>query len=192
MSLPEIIIARHGQTEWNRAGRWQGGLDSPLTAKGEDQARGLGEILVREGIGPDGWNFLTSPQGRSVDTARIALVGIGATAQVVHDLREIDVGTWAGLTVDEIDSRWPGPEDERFIDKYTRAPGGESFDALWDRAGVILGSLNRPTVLFTHGMTSRFLRTRALGMSLADLMDVPGGQGCLFRIRDGAHEVLWP
>ncbi|WP_420858761.1 histidine phosphatase family protein [Marivivens marinus] len=192
MSLPEIIIARHGQTEWNRAGRWQGQLDSPLTDKGRDQACGLGQILLREGVGPGNWSFLTSPQGRSVETARIALAFIGAEARADDALREIGVGDWAGLTTEEIEDGWPGAEDEPFIERYSRAPGGESFDALWHRVGMVLAGLTGPTVIFTHGITSRFLRTRALGWTLADLMELPGGQGCLFRIQGQHHDVLWP
>lgn len=187
---PELLVARHGETEWNRAARWQGRLDSPLTERGIAQARDLGAILLRHGVTADSHDFLTSPQHRSRRTAELALSVIGAQARVDDALREIDVGDWTGLAIAEIDARWPGSEDEHFLDRYARAPNGEGFDALWYRVGTLLSRLERPAVLFTHGITSRFLRTRAMGWSLADLEELPGGQGVIHRVAGGRHDTL--
>ena len=106
------------------------------------------------------------------------------------DLREIAMGDWAGLSRDEIASGWPGPPDEHFLETYARAPGGEGFDALWARVGRVLEALTGPTVIVTHGMTSRFLRTRALGWGLGRVDLVQGGQGVLFQIKDGVQHML--
>lgn len=190
MNRPEILILRHGETEWNREGRFQGGYDSPLTKKGREQAARMGQRLRDMGIGADTHEFLTSPQGRAVETARIALSEIGARARQEPLLREIGMGEWSGLSRDEIARKWPGPEDESFIDLYARAPGAETFDALWARVGELLDTVTRPTVMITHGFTSRFLRTRAVGLGLDALDRLPGGQGVIFRIRNGCHECL--
>ncbi|QQA44714.1 histidine phosphatase family protein [Pelagovum pacificum] len=192
MSLPELLVIRHGETEWNREHRWQGALDSPLTEKGEGQARDVGGILLGLGVSATSHRFLTSPQPRSRRTSDLALAIIGASATTHDALREIGVGDWTGLSAVEIEAGWPGPEDEHFLDRYARAPNGERFDALWKRVGEVLDSLDGPTVIFTHGITSRVLRTRALGLTLAELDEVPGGQGVIHRIRDGRHDTLAP
>jgi len=188
--LPELFVLRHGETEWNRARRWQGILDSPLTDKGKAQAVAMGEMLRSAGVTATSHQILSSPQGRAMETARLALGGLGAAITAEPPLREISVGDWTGLTADEIDARWPGPEDEGFLDRYARAPGGEPFDHLWDRVGAVLAGLSRPTVIVTHGITSRFLRTRAMGMTQADLEELPGGQGVIFRLHQGRHEMI--
>lgn len=190
MVLPEICVIRHGETEWNRAGRMQGGLDSPLTDLGRAQSRAMARALREVGVLAGVWSALTSPQGRAVETARLALMTLGMQALPEPDLREIAMGDWAGLSRAEITNGWPGPQDEHFLETYARAPGGEGFDALWDRVGRVLSGLTGPTVIVTHGMTSRFLRTRALGWDLDRLDVVQGGQGVLFHIRDGVQHVL--
>jgi len=190
MVLPEICVIRHGETEWNRAGRMQGGLDSPLTDLGRAQARAMTAVLQSVGVEPGPWSALTSPQGRAVETARLALVPLGMQALPEPELREIAMGDWAGLSREEIATGWPGPEDEHFLETYARAPGGEGFDALWERVGRVLSGLTGPTVIVTHGMTSRFLRTRALGWGLDRLDVVQGGQGVLFHLKDGVQQVL--
>ena len=189
-NLPELFILRHGETEWNRARRWQGVLDSPLTEKGRAQAVAMGEMLREAGVTATSHQILSSPQGRALETARLALAPLGAEIRPDPLLREISVGDWAGLTADEIDARWPGPEDEGFLDRYARAPGGEPFDQLWERVGAVLAGLAGPTVIVTHGITSRFLRTRAMGLTLSDLDELPGGQGVIFRIHQGTHDMI--
>lgn len=190
MNIPDLYVIRHGQTEWNSQQRFQGVYDSPLTPRGEQQAIDMGQKLITARVSPSSHDFQTSPQGRSRETARLALNPIGAVAAPNELLREISVGEWNGLSREEINARWPGPEDEHFIDMYARAPGGESFDSLWDRVGAFLNGLERPTVVFTHGFTSRFLRTRAMGLTLADLDHYPGGQGVIFHLTQGEHRFL--
>ena len=191
MSLPELIVIRHGETEWNRIGRLQGGQDSALTDRGLQQADSLAALLQAQGIGPDSHILTSSPQGRALATAAPIARATGMTVRPDDRLREIHMGQWSGLSRHEVDARWPATDPhETFIDWDARAPDGEGFDALWARVGAFLDDLTGPTVVVTHGFTSRFLRTRALGMTLDDLAHVPGGQGVAFVIRDGQHEIL--
>ena len=191
MSLPELIVIRHGETEWNRIGRLQGGQDSALTDRGLQQADSLAALLQAHGIGPDSHILTSSPQGRALATAAPIARATGMTVRTDDRLREIHMGQWSGLPRHEVDARWPATDPhETFIEWYARAPDGEGFDALWARVGAFLDDLTGPTVVVTHGFTSRFLRTRALGMTLDDLAHVPGGQGVAFVIRDGRHEIL--
>ncbi len=191
--LPELYVIRHGETEWNRIGRWQGALDSPLTDRGAAQARDMARALSHLGITSVSHALHHSPQGRATATAAAIASVTGQTMIPVDALREIGVGDWAGLTVEDVDARWPAPDPhEHFLDRYARAPNGEGFDALWDRVAAYLATLDRPTVIVTHGITSRVLRTIATGRTPAALAELPGGQGVLFRLSEGRHDRIDP
>lgn len=186
---PELIVIRHGETEWNRAGRWQGQLDSPLTAKGEQQARAIGAILRRERITAASHEAFVSPQGRARATALLAL-GEGWEARPDNRLREIGVGDWEGWLISDINQTAGLSDDAHPLDFYTAAPGGEGFDSLRERVLDFLAALEGPSVLVTHGITSRMIRTLATGRDLDRFDELPGGQGVVFRVRNGEHETL--
>ncbi len=190
MALPDLFILRHGETEWNREGRYQGWLDSPLTARGEDQARRMGAHLAHLGIGAATHAIRVSPAGRAQATARLAFAQAAWTT--LDDLREIGMGDWSGATRADLVARGALAEGAGMLDLYATVPGGESFDGLWERAGRVLAAISGPTILVTHGITSRFLRTRALGLSLDRLAEAEGGQGVIFRLTQGRCERIEP
>ncbi|SHI61890.1 histidine phosphatase family protein [Wenxinia saemankumensis] len=192
-ALPEILVLRHGETEWNRAGRWQGPEDSPLTERGIAQGRAMGRLLAELGVGRGSHAFRISPQGRARATMELVLGELGLprdTAGIDPDLREIGVGAFGGLHRDEIARRLALRPSDSFFEAYRRAPGGEGFAALYDRVGRALDTLRGPTVIVTHGMTSRFLRTRAMGLGLDRIEELPGGQGIVYQILNGVHRGL--
>ena len=122
--VPELWILRHGQTEWNVAGRLQGRLDSPLTETGLAQARAQGAIL-RRALGGRAVAVLASPSGRAWRTAGIATRGLGLTVRPEPDLREIDIGDWQGRHADDIRATLPADQAaDPHLWKFT-APGGE-------------------------------------------------------------------
>lgn len=182
---PELYVLRHGQTEWNAIGRMQGALDSPLTALGREQAARQGAILARAGVTATNHAFRVSPQGRARQTAAIALEGIGAEARIDPRLREISLGRYDGLTHAEIAERFPYAFDESdpFL-WYDTPPEGEGFAALRSRISAFLADLTGPTVIIAHGMVSRFLRGEVLGLDLAGIAALPGGQGVVYHLRN--------
>ena len=190
--LPELLLLRHGQTEWNREGRFQGARDSRLTELGRTQATGIGALLRDLGVGPGSHAALTSPQGRARETARIALEPLGVTAGEDPRLVEIGMGAWTGLTRTEIDRRWPGEAGEGLLDFYARCPGGEPLRDLARRAEAVLAGLERPTVIVTHGITLRVLCALAQGLRPEDGEGLETRQGCVHRIVAGRMEVLAP
>jgi broad specificity phosphatase PhoE len=97
------LLARHGQTDWNRDGRFQGHADPPLNAHGREQARALAKELEQEPLAA----VYASDLQRSAQTAQIVAEGRGLPVVSLPELREIDVGEWSGLTVDEIIVRYP-------------------------------------------------------------------------------------
>ena len=194
-SFPDLLILRHGETEWNRQGRWQGDLDSPLTETGVAQARAMGRLLVDMGVTPDSHDFWTSPLGRARQTALEIGTAFSAGGPLFREdarLREISVGDWIGMTRQEILQVSDLSEDAHFMDFYAAAPQGESFEQMSKRARGFLQTLTRPAVVVTHGITSRVLRAVVLGWDLPRLAELPGGQGVIHRVCDGRHEEWAP
>ena len=189
MTHPDLLILRHGETEWNRAGRMQGAQDSPLTAQGRAQASAQANILSRFGI--EGWTLYASPQGRAVSTAQIAY---GTRAgDMIKDprLSEITMGTWTGRPRAEIVAQMPHLfEDGNDLGWYDHAPGGEGLAALYARTGAFLAQCTGPSVIVTHGITSRMLRCHALGLEAAEFADLPGGQGVVYHLSGGVQSKM--
>lgn len=185
--VPELWILRHGQTEWNVAGRLQGRLDSPLTDTGRAQAAGQGRIL--EGLVPAGAVLVSSPSPRARITAEIALPGV----PVVLDSRlaEIDLGQWQGQSLPDIMAMHPeiAAEPDPHLWKFN-APNGESLPEMEARVRSFLDDLTGPTVLVTHGVTSRLMRCLILGLPVTAMSRVPGGQGVVHHVAGGVARVL--
>ncbi|WP_101067828.1 histidine phosphatase family protein [Roseovarius salinarum] len=190
-SFPPLYVLRHGETEWNAEGRLQGAFDSPLTATGRAQGARQGAILKAVGVRAATHDFLTSPQGRARATATLALAPLGAEARADPALAEIGIGDFAGRLRADLRAEFPEVfSGDHHLDWYFRVPGGETFADVRARAAALLARLDRPTVLVTHGITSRFIRGVALGLEGRALLDLPGGQGVVHLIEDGRARVL--
>ncbi len=156
-SLPEVYLARHGETEWTITRQHTGRTDLPLTARGEDNARGLRERL--RGLAFD--RVLVSPLQRARRTCELA--GFGDRAVSVADLTEWDYGSYEGRRTDEI--RQERPAWQLFRDG---CPGGESVGEVSARAAQVirqLRSLPGHVLLFGHGHFFRVLAARWLGLA---------------------------
>jgi broad specificity phosphatase PhoE len=146
-----ILLARHGETDWNREGRWQGWADPPLNDTGRGQAQALAEQLHELSFDA----VYSSDLRRASETAEI--VAAPHELPVVADpgLREIDVGSWSGLTRAELEVRFPNGD----------RPDGESRE---QHAARVLAAVERIArehegaariLLVTHGGTMRALRS---------------------------------
>ncbi len=160
--MTRLLLARHGETEWNRVGRWQGHADPPLNRTGRQQAAELAERLSGDGITA----VYASDLARASETARAVAARLGL--DVVEDpaLREIDVGSWSGLTRAEVSERFP----EGFARWLEGEIGhdGETREQLAERVvaatAEIAGRHRGETVLLvTHGGVIRALRRHAAG-----------------------------
>ena len=189
--LPDLYVLRHGETEWNRARRMQGKLDSPLTARGRAQAEAQGRALAAAGVSGTRIAFFTSPQGRALRTAEIVAQAIGGAPRPDPRLREIGVGLFTGRTMEE--NRLGHPQvfagREPFL-WYFAVPEGEARAALQARIDTFLADLRGPAIVVTHGMTSRLLRARVLGMGADAFQNLPGGQGAVYHLSAGRQRVL--
>ena len=153
--FPVIHLARHGETAWTITGQHTGLTDLPLTKRGEEMARRLGERL-------NGRTFaqvLTSPLRRALQTCELA--GFGASAEIDRDLVEWDYGDYEGrLSVDILAER---PDWQLFRDG---CPGGELPQHVADRGDRVVGRLRRVTgdvLLFSSGHFLRVLAARWIG-----------------------------
>lgn len=151
-ALPEVYLARHGETAWTIDGRHTGKTDVPLTERGERNALSLRDRL-------QGLTFsqvLTSPRSRAVRTCELA--GFGAGARVDPDLAEWDYGDYEGLRT--VDVRQEHPDWYLFRDG---CPGGESMTEVGARADRVIARLRElggRTLLFGHAHIFRVLAAR--------------------------------
>ena len=131
--MPKLLIVRHGQSEWNALGRWQGQADPPLTEVGENQAK---KATNKLGLFD---SIVASPLQRAKNTASIIseITGVGPVTTEV-DLMERDAGPWQGLTRIEIEKGWPG-----FLDSGQRPDGYESNPDLLLRIFAVLRKISK-------------------------------------------------
>ncbi|HGG03863.1 MAG TPA: histidine phosphatase family protein [Aliiroseovarius sp.] len=188
---PELYVIRHGQTEWNVAGRHQGRMDSPLTDTGKAQARAVAGLLPQSGI-----QAFTSPLGRTKATAALVFQGSDQVAREDARLSEVGFGDWEGLCWDDIAARWPDraamAEQEPFLWHF-QAPGGETLAEVSARCQSFLNDLTGPAIVITHGISGRVLRGLWLGQNEYGMTGLPGGQGVVFHLSQAhGHRVLTP
>ncbi len=149
-----ILLARHGETDWNRQGRFQGWADPPLNETGRAQARELARRLADVPFHA----VYSSDLRRAHETAVIVAAPHEVPVVVDPDLREIDVGSWSGLTRGEIDARFPGAE-------YHDGESREQHSARVLAAVVRIAHAHpaERILIVSHGGSLRALRRHALG-----------------------------
>lgn len=185
-----LYFARHGETQANRQFRFSGKKDTPLTEKGRDQARRVGEILEREvGLRPALY-FVSSPLKRAQITMEIIREGLGLPGQgfsVDARIEEIDLGEWDQLTADEARARDPAFFEARAADKWhIPVPGGEDYAQVAARARQWAESLTQDTFAVSHGALTRILRGLFMDLDWRGMSDLDEPQGVVFRVR-GDH-----
>jgi broad specificity phosphatase PhoE len=186
----DLILLRHGPTEWSLAGRHTGRTDIPLTPQGEAVATALGPALARLLAGRRVAAVFTSPAQRALRTARLAGLGttMGPAPVTDPDLWEWDYGGYEGITTAQITRDRPGWS----IWRDGVPPGdaehqGESVSSVGERADRVLKRAAAPlsdgdVVLVAHAHSLRVLTARWLGLPPAD--------GRLFRLDTGTLSVL--
>jgi broad specificity phosphatase PhoE len=154
--VSELVIVRHGETEWSRTMRHTGNTDLALTQEGEAQARSVAERLA----GREFALVLSSPLQRALRTAELA--GYGDRAEPDDDLRERDYGEYEGLTTKEIRRERPGWDVWR-----DDLPGGETLAAVGARADRVIEralAAEGDTLVFAHSHLLRTLGARWIGI----------------------------
>jgi len=167
----------------------QGRLDSPLTELGQTQARQQGKILRGLGLGGSDITCLCSPQGRAAHTADLALQEIDRKAKPDARLCETDMGDWQNRLNADLLTHCP---DDLWQDLgpawyFFNVPGGENYADNRARCKALLDELDGPAILVTHGITSKVLRGVWLGLNYRDTVLLPGGQGCVYQMKEAGQ-----
>lgn len=180
----ELIFIRHGQTEWNVAGRLQGRSDSPLTELGRQQVHAHLDWLAE--LRPD--QIVASPLGRTRATARILADALGLPVEVEPRLAERCMGRFEGWTLNEVDASSAEEADARIGDPWNyRAPGGENYDDMLARVEPLLGELTERAVdriiLVSHGTLLRALLGSLLGLERRIMLGLRQPNAVAYQVR---------
>ena len=193
MAVPsqgEIYLVRHGETEWNVAGRFQGKLDSRLTKRGVAQAKAYGRRLAAVAAEID--TLVASPLGRVRETTSIIeSFGTFPETQWEPRIAEVSVGSWDGLTHLDIDAQWPGRLDDTTpFDWFFRSPDGESYDVAMERVNQWLDSSQGIVLAVSHGLIGRLIRGAYLNLNKDDTLGLPVPQDVIWHLAKGAVEPI--
>ena len=169
-----LYLVRHGETDWNRAQRYQGQADIPLNDTGRLQAARNGAVLrtLLPEIGEA--EFVSSPLSRALETMEIIRASLDLDIKDYrhdHQLMELHYGHWEGQLASELPATDPDGVTGKQADPFGWRPrGGESYADLMVRTSLWLNALERDTVAVTHGGVSRVARGALLGL---DRREVP-------------------
>jgi broad specificity phosphatase PhoE len=163
-----IYLARHGESDWNAANRFQGHSDRPLTDHGREQAKALADLVAAESVEA----IYASPLSRALETARIVAARTGLAVVADEGLREVDTGSWSGLSRAEVQERYP-QGFERWITGGAGWEDGESYEEMAER---VLAAVNRiaaahpggRVLLVSHGGPIRAIQAAADGMAISE------------------------
>jgi broad specificity phosphatase PhoE len=186
-----MFVTLHGQTEWNKDGRVQGRLDSPLTEHGRRQAVTAARILGEQNLVPGTYEIVCSPLGRTLETARIIATELGLDISAIRTeqrLKEVSLGQWEGHTHAELQAGWPDRmAGSNRYNWYFRSPDGETYDEVATRLkGWLEAHADRDTlVVVTHGIASRVLRGLYGDLAMEDALQQEVARDAVFRLAGG-------
>ena len=180
--MTRLWLARHGETDWNREGRFQGQADPPLNASGLAQARQVADLLVEAGIQA----IYCSDLQRALLTAQI----IGKKLKLIpigdERLREIRLGEWEGMLKEQIKFQYPEIWHTRQLDPVqVRPPGGENLLELAERVWAAANQIAQlhpegKALIVSHGVALACLICQAGAIPLAQALQA---------IPDNAHPI---
>jgi probable phosphoglycerate mutase len=154
--MPDVLLVRHGDTEWSRSGQHTSRTDLPLLEDGVHVAAALGRRLADRSFAL----VLASPMLRARETARLA--GLGDALEITDELHELGYGEYEGRTTADIRVDRPGWDIWR-----DGAPGGEPLERAGERADRVLAraeAAGGDVALFAHGHILRIIGARWLGL----------------------------
>ena len=179
-----LYLARHGETEWNRIGRWQGATDIPLSDVGRAQARLLADRLRDRRIA----RVHASQLSRALETAQIIAARLGAPAPTADPrLRERGYGAFEGLTREECAERFPGVWEQYLADRRAVPPGAEPHAQVTERITAAMTEIatlaegqseSEAILVVSHGGAIRSFLHAAIGV-----VPPPLENGTVFQLR---------
>jgi broad specificity phosphatase PhoE len=183
-----LLLVRHGETDWNRDQRWQGGSDTPLNERGREQARRLASALER----PD--RIYASDLARARETAEILAERLDVPVTLDARLRERTFGAWEGLTTAEIEAQFAADHARWRSGEGHGATDAEPFETFSARVGAFLDEVlerhpDEEVLVVAHGGTIRVIHALARGLDyVRDHRSIPAVDNCVptkYAFRDG-------
>ncbi len=173
-----VFVARHGETEWNRTGRWQGHSGPGLNQTGRSQAEALAGRLAALGIDA----LYTSDLARARETADLVAEATRLAPTLDAGLREVDVGDWCGLTRDQVKRRDP-QAFSRWMKGEAGWHGGETYDEMHERVvaavdRIVATATGKRLAVISHGGAVRALAAHAAGLPGHDRLRIEGARNC--------------
>jgi broad specificity phosphatase PhoE len=164
--MTTVYLARHGESDWNAANRFQGHSDRPLTELGRRQAEALAELVAAHKVDA----IYSSPLIRALETARIVAARTGLEVFEDEDLREVDTGSWSGLLRAEVQERFP-EGFERWISGGAGWEDGETYEEMAARTLKAVSRIAEANpdgriLVVSHGGPIRAIRAAASGMDI--------------------------
>jgi phosphoserine phosphatase len=161
-----ILLARHGESDWNRSQRWQGFADRPLTDLGRRQAAELAARLDETELD----TIYSSDLRRARETAEIVARSKGLEVHATPDLREVDVGSWSGLTRAEAEAQFPEGY-ARWLGGGEGWKDGETYEQMSERVVAAVQRIaalhdDRRVLVVAHGGSIRAVHAAALGLDV--------------------------
>ncbi|MEG4803466.1 histidine phosphatase family protein [Microcoleus sp. ARI1-B5] len=180
-SGPRLLLVRHGETDWNRAGKFQGQIDVPLNDNGREQARQAAEFLKDVKL-----DFaISSSMLRPKETAEIILKHHGDLQLELRDeLREISHGLWEGKFESEIEASYPGLLEEwKTSPENVQMPEGENLEQVWTRAIAawreIVKSVSGTGIVVAHDAVNKALLCHLFGLEPEHFWKFKQGNGAV-------------
>jgi broad specificity phosphatase PhoE len=188
-----LYVIRHGETDWNVAGRLQGQIDIPLNNVGREQAAKNGLRLARQNLDPGTVDFVASPLSRAYETMELMRQAMGLPRDGFRTdprLKELSYGRCEGRTWSQLP-----PFDARGVrrsdDFFNWLPeGGESYADAMRRTAGWLAEIERDTVVVTHGGITRTLRGLVVGIATHKVPSLKVPQDRVLVLRDNAMSWL--
>ena len=190
-TMTRLVLVRHGETDWNISGRYQGQKDVPLNATGRQQEQALARRLHSMEIDA----IYSSDLSRASDTAELIAKSVGKRANLRRELREVDVGVWCGHTFAEMEREYPNHIAQWLSDPArTSRLHGESYTQLQDRVLAFVKEIlekhqGQNVLIVTHGAVIGILLCSALGLDLGKRPNWQIDNGSISIIRFDDNDV---
>ena len=172
--MTEIIIIRHGETEWNQTGRFQGHSDVPLSETGRAQAEALGRNLALDHVDA----IYASDLIRAMETAAPLAARFSLTVTPDPLLRELNFGAWEGRSFSDVNAENPNAMKQFYNDpEYADIPDSEPFPDFQKRVAgrvreIAAEQRGKRVVIVSHGASIRILLTDILAMPIRSIWHI--------------------
>ncbi|MDT8285102.1 MAG: histidine phosphatase family protein [Thermovirgaceae bacterium] len=188
--MKHIFLIRHGETDWNREGRFQGKMDIPLNAIGRKQAEAVAKALENAAFD----KTVSSSLSRAADTANASAALLGLDVKIMDGFREIDHGLWEGHTAEEVEKLWPGMLAQWHSHPETvTMPGGEDLKDVQNRAWAaledVIAAPGKRVAVFSHDAVIKVILCGVVGCNLSSFWRFRIANGSITLIENGEKRL---